>query len=65
MLPHQQRVIEEKRELDERLTSLLSLVLSPEFTDLAPTEQQLLREQFECMWDYSGILLARIAYYRE
>lgn len=61
-LPHQQRVIEEKRELDAKATALSNFIgLNKTFGTLDATEQERLREQCEIMWQYSEILGARIA----
>ena len=61
-LPHQQRVIEEKRELDAKATALSNFIgLNKTFEALDATEQERLREQCEIMWQYSEILGARIA----
>lgn len=60
--PHQQRVIDEKRALDARATSLSQFIgNSPIFPTLDAAEQERLREQCEVMWKYSEILGARIA----
>lgn len=61
-LPHQQRVIEEKRELDAKATALSNFIgLNKTFETIDATEQERLREQCEIMWQYSEILGARIA----
>lgn len=61
-LPHQQRVIEEKRELDAKATALSNFIgLNKTFETLDATEKERLREQCEIMWKYSEILGARIA----
>ena len=60
--PHQQRVVTEKAELDEKATALSNFIgLSPIFDALDPAEQERLREQNDVMWQYSEILGARIA----
>lgn len=62
---YQQRVIVEKRELDEKATKLSNFIgLSPTFEDIDAKEQERLREQCEIMWQYSEILGKRIAAFR-
>jgi hypothetical protein len=62
MLPHQERVVEEKKELDEKATKLSDFIgFSPVFDDIDPAEQERLKEQCEIMWQYSTILGQRIA----
>lgn len=61
-LPHQQRVIEEKRELDAKATALSSFIgVNKAFETLDAAEQERLREQCEIMWQCSEILGKRIA----
>jgi len=60
--PHQQRVIDEKRELDERLEELnASRFKTPEGVSVSREEIGRLTEQAEVMSDYSKVLGARIA----
>ena len=60
--PHQQRVVDEKTELDTKALALSNFIgASPIFDTLAPAEQGRLREQNEVMWRYSEILGERIA----
>ena len=60
--PHQQRVVEEKTELDKKASALSNFIgTSPVFDTLDPAEQERLREQCEVMWQYSEILGERIA----
>lgn len=60
--PHQQRVVDEKAELDKKATALSQFIgHSPIFDTLDPAEQERLREQNDVMWQYSEILGARIA----
>ncbi len=60
--PHQQRVIDEKRELDVKAHALSQFIgLNPVFETLDPAEQERMKEQCEIMWQYSEILGARIA----
>ena len=59
---HQQRVLDEKRELDERLSKLDAFILdNPLFLQLSGSEQERLARQSKAMTIYSGILGERIA----
>lgn len=60
--PHQQRVVEEKAELDIKATALSKFIgESSIFPTIDTAEQERLKEQCEVMWKYSEILGARIA----
>jgi hypothetical protein len=60
--PHQQRVIDEKTELDKKATALSHFIGNSDiFPTLDEAEQERLREQNDVMWQYSEILGARIA----
>lgn len=60
--PHQQRVVDEKDELDKKAMALSNFIgKSPVFETLDPAEQERLKEQNDVMWQYSEILGARIA----
>ena len=59
-LPHQQRVIEEKKELDERREKLSSFFENPVFDGLEKYDQELLREQEVVMNQLSFVLEKRI-----
>ena len=61
MLPHQQRVVDEKRELDEKLAKLSSFVCTPIFASLDCRESERLQRQHDVMTEYSTILGERIA----
>jgi len=59
--PHQQRVVDEKVELDKKANALSEFIgNNPTFDTLAPEEQERLKEQNDIMWQYSEILGARI-----
>lgn len=58
--PHQQRVTDEKADLDDRLTKLKAFFDTPIFAGLVPAEQDRLCAQSEAMGAYSQILGARI-----
>lgn len=60
--PHQQRVMDEKRELDEKLQKLTAFISSEKFSTIVQDEAERLRLvcQEETMKDYSAILAERI-----
>lgn len=63
--PHQQRVVDEKAELDTKATALSNFIgQSPIFETVDPTEQERLKVQNDIMWRYSEILGLRIAAFR-
>ena len=65
MQPHQQRVVDEKTELDKKANALSQFIsVNPIFEDIDPDEQDRLREQCEVMWQYSEILGKRIAAFK-
>ena len=59
--PHQQRVLDEKRELDDRLQKLVAFFSNPIFHGLPESEQIRLERQAVAMRTYSEILSERIA----
>ena len=61
--PHQQRVVDEKIELDAKISRLYSFMGSPEFTVIVNdvNERSRLTRQLDIMNDYSSILAHRIA----
>lgn len=59
--PFQQRVVDEKRELDEKLARLTNFVSTETFLDLPKAEKDRLNRQHEAMIDYSQVLAERIA----
>lgn len=62
MQPHQQRVVDEKAELDKKLTALdLFIETNAIFKKLDPAEQSRLKRQSNAMAEYSMILEERIA----
>jgi hypothetical protein len=62
MQEHQQRVVKEKQELDEKATKLSDFIgNNPIFDSIDADEQERLKEQCEIMWQYSEILGKRIA----
>jgi hypothetical protein len=62
MLPHQQRVINERLELDEKLSKLKAFIDgTPTFKGLHEDERRRLNRQYDVMAEYSSILAQRIA----
>ena len=59
--PHQQRVVTEKAELDEKLNALQKFWKSPIFDGLPVEEKQRLLKQGGLMMGYSAVLGDRIA----
>jgi len=61
-LPHQQRVIDEKRELDDKAKKLSDFIeLNPMFETIDEAEKERMTLQKNIMWKYSEILGLRIA----
>ena len=59
--PHQQRVVDEKTELDTKRTKLLAFLTSTVFQSLDIAERERLTRQSDIMLDYSEVLGQRIA----
>ena len=60
--PHQQIVVDQKKQNDERANKLSEFIgLSEQFKLLSEAEQELMKEQNETMWELSEILGKRIA----
>jgi hypothetical protein len=59
--PYQQRVVDEKTELDERLTKLIAFFDNPIFAGLDAAEQERMKRQADHMTNYSVVLGERIA----
>lgn len=65
MLAYQERVIKEKRELDEKAFKLSAFIgNNPLFDTIDTEEQERMKEQCEIMWEYSEILGKRIAAFK-
>ncbi len=64
MQPHEERVVTEKRELDEKLSKLKAFCFgtpaSTIFSGLSPEDRNLLEDQYSAMEKYSSILGVRI-----
>ncbi len=67
MMPHQQRVIDEKVDLDAKIEKLLHFIEATNMPDvfgtLSEAEQSRLRIQYSVMQSYSTILGERIAHF--
>ena len=61
ILPHQQRMLDEKAQLETRLVSLQNFIDTPGFMLLDDMERHLMNRQAHFMSGYLGILLQRIA----
>lgn len=59
--PHQQRVVEEKDQLSERLSKLVAFFQTPMFGTLSEAERSRLRNQARFMDGYAAVLEERIA----
>jgi len=60
MLSHQERVVEEKKELDDKIEKLDAFINSEKIHTVDPPEQDRLILQLDIMKMYSNILLRRI-----
>jgi hypothetical protein len=60
MQPHQQRVVDEKKELDAKLEKLMAFIQGSIFQTLKSDEQERLTRQSKLMDQYSGVLAERI-----
>ncbi len=63
MLPHQQRVVDEKRELDEKIDKLIVFLTTSVFDGLDNGEKSRLRIQLAAMQTYGTALGERIAHF--
>jgi hypothetical protein len=63
MQPHQERVVVEKHELDEKLDKLGAFLTGKIMHTLPDDEQARLRRQYALMRDYSSILQERIEHF--
>jgi hypothetical protein len=61
MQPHQQRVVDEKADLDAKIEKLTTFVGGLVFESLSPPEKNWLTQQLNVMGQYSSILGERIA----
>ena len=58
---YQQRVMDEKQDLDEKIDKLDKFVQSDEYAQVPPQEAQRLLQQLAAMREYNRILEDRIA----
>jgi hypothetical protein len=64
LLPYQQRVVEEKAALDEKLALLMKFFDTKTYKDLPDRDAVLLRDQHEAMERYGTMLELRIARFK-
>ncbi len=64
MEPFQQRVIDEKTELDARIKKLAVFLNSPMCFTLEPDDLVLIRQQYGLMVEYSNLLLKRMSRFK-
>lgn len=64
MQPHQERVVNEKAELDEKLDKLEAFFITPLFIGIDFEERYRLQRQAEVMTEYSIILGERISAFK-
>lgn len=60
MKGYQDRVIVEKKELDEKIKKLSNFIFSDKFDEVSERERPLIRNQFYVMLSYSETLVKRI-----
>ena len=65
MKPFQERVVEEKKELDSKLNRLCAFFATTGFDRLDPAERERLDRQAELMERYSAVLKERIENFKE
>lgn len=58
--PHQQRVVDERTDLNDKITKIHAFFKNEVFNGLPQEDQDLLNEQSQIMMNYSDILLKRI-----
>jgi uncharacterized protein len=65
MLEYQVRVIEERKELSEKIDKLLTFIVSEHSPQVSDTALRLLKRQYLAMDNYLDILNERIAAFEE
>ena len=60
MEAYQERVVAEKKELDEKISKLEAFIQSYRFVDISEDDQDLLPRQLKAMREYASILGERI-----
>lgn len=63
MQPHQERVVNERKELTDKREKLALFIGGKAFNTLPDDEQSRLRRQFDIMLQYEGILQERIDHF--
>jgi hypothetical protein len=63
--PHEQRVVNERAELFDKITNLHMFFGTPTFESLEQEDQDLLEKQVQLMMDYSDVLLERINRFKQ
>jgi hypothetical protein len=61
----QEKIRQEKRELDEKRLKLANFITSDDFNLLETQDKTLLERQAEAMNDYAGVLGGRIARFKD
>lgn len=61
LAPHQERVVTEKKELEDKISKLGAFIVGPKFVSLNATERSLLARQHTIMLAYQEVLHERIA----
>lgn len=64
MKPHEQRVVDERAELSERLSKLDAFIASDVFKTVDEDSRRLLLEQRHYMGNYANVLSLRIALFK-
>ena len=64
MQPHEQRVVDEKNELGEKLEKLVAFLQTDFYKTLTEKEQELLYFQSQAMEDYYEVLQQRIELFK-
>ena len=65
MKPYQERVVAEKRELDDRVNKLHAFLESPVSDEVDRQELVRLGRQLQIMREYAGVLAERIEAFKE
>ena len=65
LAPHQQRVVEEKRDLDEKIHKLTAFLASAKSAQVSLVEVRLMHEQLTHMLQYARVLQLRIRAFEE
>lgn len=63
MMPHQLRVVDEKKDLDDKIEKLMLFIRTPTFEAVDSDEQSRLRIQLSTMIAYGTVLGERIAHF--